>query len=532
MEKMKLHIILMSAIVLIVSSCSDFLDVKTEKNPTPAIYFQTDKDATDAINACYWIVMQESTFGRNLFWEQAGGGDDLIYGRNRGSDQNNLANFAYLGNESPLRENWSQFTEYTARANWVIYNLLKKTTLSEIEKIRLGEAYFMRAFCHYHIAYRYGRVDQGTPFDRYEDFELYAYEIPTQRATVMENYDLIIQDLQKAVDLLPFFEQYGEDDWGRAHKVAAWGYMVKVYAYWAQHDASKWALIPPLVDRIETEGQRGLLDKFADVFTIANNWSKEHIWSVNSSGYNYAGSEFPGVVLENKGWGRYNGWGYMKPTLGLYNEYATGDERRKVTILEYNDEFVFFGEKRRYYSTSDLEAGFQLAKYMEPFTYGTVEDGVGKSTTISPNGDRPTTDLSLPLMRFAEMLLFKAEALIMQDKGTEAAVVLNRIAKRAGLGDNVYSNATMTDLKHERRCELAGEFTDRFMDLKRWKEWDKLNAPKKGRKYADRSNPLSTWTEVEIWPARTFNPQTDIVFPYDPEEVTKADGLLKQNPID
>lgn len=528
---MKNTILLLIALMT-VSACSDFLDVAPEKNPSAGTFFKTDKDATDAVNACYHVLNREATFGRDLFWEQAGGGDDLIYGRNRGEDQNNLANFTYTGRESSLRSNWNEFYNHMARANWIVYNLLKKPSLTDVEKIRLGEAYFMRAFCHYHLAYRYGRVDQGVPFDRYEDYEVYLYEIPVQRATVMENYDLIIQDLEKAAGYLPFFEQYSEADWGRAHKAAAWAYMVKVYAYWAQHDASKWALISPLVDKIETEGKRGLLDKYADVFTIANNWSKEYIWSSNSSGDDKAGSLFTGVVLENKGWGRYNGWGYFKPTLGLYNEYAAGDERRKVTIMEYNDEFVFFGETRRFYSTSDLESGFQLGKYMEPFTYGSVVDGVGVSTRISPDGNRPTTDLCLPLMRFAEMLLFKAEALIMQSKGAEAAVVLNRIAKRAGLGDNLYTNATMADLKHERRCELAGEFSDRFMDLKRWQDWSKLNAPKKGRKYADRSNPTSTWTEVEIWPARTFTPANDIVFPYNPDEVTKADGKLTQNPMD
>ncbi|MDR1746701.1 MAG: RagB/SusD family nutrient uptake outer membrane protein [Tannerella sp.] len=530
---MKRYIFILTAIIAVTfTACDDFLDVKREKEPNEGAFFATEKDATAAIDACYWILNREETFGRDLFWEQAGGGDDFIFGRSRGADQNDLADFTFTGRESPLRSGWNMLNQYMARANWVIYKLLKKSdALTSVEKNRLGEAYFMRAFCHYYIAYRYGRADQGVPFDKYEDYDLYEYDIPVQRASVMENYQLIIDDLEKAAELLPLFEEYSEADYGRAHRAAAWAYMVKVYAYWAQHDQSKWALIPALVDKIEQEGHRGLLDNFADVFAIANNWSKEYIWSVNSSGYNYAGSEFPGVVLENKAWGRYNGWGYFKPTLGLFNEYAEKDKRRGVTILAYNDEFVFYGETRRYYSTADLEAGFQLAKYMEPFTYGSVVDGIGVSDVISPNGDRPTTDLNLPLARFGEMVLFKAEALIMQGNGAAAATELNKLTRRAGLGD-VYSNATLADLKHERRCELAGEFTDRFMDLKRWQEWDVLNAPKIGRHYENRDDPESTWTPVEIWPARTFNPATDIVFPYNPDEVVKANGKLKQNPMD
>ncbi|KAA6338226.1 hypothetical protein EZS27_013742 [termite gut metagenome] len=145
-----------------------------------------------------------------------------------------------------------------------------------------------------------------------------------------------------------------------------------------------------------------------------------------------------------------------------------------------------------------------------------------------------TTDLNLCFMRFAEMVLFKAEALIMQNNGAAAATELNKLTRRAGLG-NVYTNATLDNLKHERRVELAFEPTDRFMDLKRWQDWEVLEAPRYIRQYADRGDPLSSWTRA-ISPSwgqkRTFNPATDIVFPYNPDDITKADGKLKQNPMD
>ncbi|MDR2086369.1 MAG: RagB/SusD family nutrient uptake outer membrane protein [Dysgonamonadaceae bacterium] len=514
----------------VLTSCNEFLDVTPEQKPSEGTFFATDKDATDAIDACYWLFSLEDLFGRNLFWEQVGG-DDITYGTTRSGNYDNLYNFSYTGSEGQLTTPWRLFNSYLSRANWVIYHLLKKSELTPVEKNRLGEAYFMRAFCHFYLAYRHGRADQGVPFDRYEDYSPYEYQIPEQRATVMDNYALIIEDLKEAEARLPFFEEYGEDDYGRAHKAAAWGYMVKVYAYWAQHDASKWALIPPLVDKIETEGHRGLLTNCADVFTIANNWSKEYIWSVNSSGHNFAGSIFPGVLLENKAWGLYNGWGSLKPTLGLYEEYDANDLRRGVTLLAFGDELVLFGETRRYASGSDIAVGFQVAKYMEPYAYGTVEDGVGVSDKISTNGDRPTTDLNVPIMRHAEMVLFKAEALIMNGQGGPAATELNRLTSRAGLG-NKYTDATLDDLKHERRCELACEFTDRFMDLKRWKEWTKLNLPHRGRRHDDRDNPNSPYTDYNIRPARNFNPATDIVFPYNPDDVVKANGKLKQNPMD
>lgn len=540
MKKTYIYILM----VFVLGACTDFLDVKPEGRPSGGMYFNSDKDATDALNACYWIFSLEEVFGRNLFWEQ-GGADDFIFGRNRDDHQNNLANFKCTGRESSLRENWEKFNDYLGRANWVVFNLSKKSTLSIIEEKRLGEAYFMRAFCHFYLAYRHGLPSQGVPFDQYEvnhkdeSVDGFTYIIPPQQASVMENYRLITEDLLKAEARLPYFKEYKPEDYGRASKDAAKGLRVKVYAYWAQHDPEKWGLIPNLVDEIEKEGNRGLLDNYADVFKIENNWSKEYIWSVSSSGPTMAGSIFPGVVLENKGWSRYNGWGYFKPTLGLFNEYKDGDKRRGVTILAYNDKFIFFGEERRFSSASDLVAGFQLAKYMEPYTYGEVVNGVGVASTISKNGDRPTTDLNLPIIRFAELVLFKAEALIMINKGVEAANELNRLTKRAGLGEP-YLDASLTDLKHERRCELAGEYTDRLMDLKRWKDWSVLGAKKMGRfhykvvngeKVGDRDNPLAPWEPIQTWPERVFDPATDIAFPYNPDDVVKAGGKLKQNPL-
>jgi hypothetical protein len=159
---------------------------------------------------------------------------------------------------------------------------------------------------------------------------------------------------------------------------------------------------------------------------------------------------------------------------------------------------------------------------------------------INGKAKEVTCELAVPLIRFAELVLFKAEAEIMTGTGNPGAT-LSRISAR---GDGkVYTNPSMLDLMHERRCELACEFSDRLQDLRRWQALTTqpaaaaaalkaLNDPKIGRHYEDRSSPYSTWTPIEIWAARHFNPATDIAYPYPPDEVVKANGKLKQNPMD
>ncbi|MEG1672088.1 MAG: RagB/SusD family nutrient uptake outer membrane protein [Alistipes sp.] len=548
MKKILSTIAVLTLGIATLTSCADFLDTKPEGQPNQGGFFKTDKQAMDAINAVYWIFDKEETWGRNLFWEQACG-DDMVFSKSRWPS---MVNYQFVGDESPLTDNWEVFTEYISRANWLVAGLKNKGVdkLTVIEKRTLGEALFMRAFLHFHIAYRYGRVDQGVPFIRYEDGDGALSTIPVQQATVMENYKLIEKDLDEAAGYLPLFETYNSDNQGRAHKAATWALKVKLYAYWAYHDATKWDLIPALVDKIETEGHRALLGNYADVFKIKNNYSSEYIWSATGSGIPEGGPRFPGVCLVNKGWGIFNGWGSLKPTRSLWEEFDEGDTRRDISVFSYGMDFKYFGADQPFTDPAGdaIVSGFMFAKYMEPYSYGDrVLNDEGKldpaktvqsNPHVSRNGNDMTTDLNIPLIRHAEMVLFKAEALIHQGKGGLAATELNRLTSRCGLG-NKYASATMEDLMHERRCELSGEFTDRFMDLKRWKQYDKLNAVQYDRVPVDVSKPLSEENplkeKVAIWPVggktRSFEPDFDLVFPYPPLEVTKANGKLKQNPI-
>ncbi len=524
------YILGLSLLALSMNSCKKgWIETKPNGSPTTAYFWQSDADVVKAVASIYVPMKNEATWGRDLFWVQ-NASDDLIVGRVK-ADGENIKNFIPSGREGYLTGGWNDLYWMINKANQVIKNVPTAPNLSEeVRKRSMGEVYFIRGFAHFWLAYLWGHKNQGVPFDMPENAE-YEKRIPPQLPSVTDNYAQVISDLQKAADLLPYFESYAGADQGRAHKVAAWGYMVKVYAYWAQYDASKWDLIPALADRIKNEGHRALITgkatpalNYKSVFTIANNWSSEYIWSINSN--EQGGSEFMGVILENKGWGIYNGWGYFQPTEELYEEYESSDPRREATILKFGDKFTFFGVERSYYSTNSL-SGFQINKYMEPFTYGA--GGIASTNTmVNPNGDYPTTKLNLPLMRYAEVLLFKAEALIKLGRNGEAATPLNEVRARVGLGP--IASPTLDDLKHERRVELACEWTDRLADLKRWGDYAKINAPLHGRIHTSQTDPSSPYTIQQVWPARKFDPAKHMAWPISPDEIGRSNGTYKQTP--
>ncbi len=531
----------MALLALVVTSCSEFLNTQPEGSPTSTTYFTNDEQAVDAVDALYERFHQEGWYGREMFWEQ-GAACDIVWAKTRGF--NTLATFEYTGNESPLTSVYGRIFSTIARCNWVIQELSKKEERTAVEERSLGEAYFVRAWAHFVGAYRYGTDKQGIPFARWEDYEGgYDNSIPEQRATVMENFQLIIDDMDSAMKHLPRFEEYDQANRGRAHDAACVAFKAKTYAYWATWDASKWDNVITLVNSLENEYGRELAPKMADVFSsdFAKYWNPEYIWSIpGTGGPTGGGSEFPGVILEDKGWGVFNGWGQIKPTENIYQEMlkdGVDNERLLASILTYGQKFMFFGEEREYWSQSNLDVGFQINKYMDAFKY---DDPVAEGALV-PNENWPVTRCNLPVIRFAEMVLFRAEAKLAKGDAAGAAADINLIRKRSGLTP-ISGAATWEDLYHERRCELAFEFTDHLYDLKRWHlngaaeikalAAAELNEHPDVRYYEDRADANSTYTVGEYADYLNKLPYKDhmMVFPYPNDEITKSNGKLKQNP--
>ena len=543
------------------TSCEDFLKPTSEGAYTSENYFQNDQQAIDAVDACYMRFLEENCFGRQIMWEQAAA-NDFVWGRTRSWPE--LATLSLTGSVGPLNDVWGELTKTQQRANWLVSSLLdkqKSTELTAIEKRSLGEAYFIRALAHFYIAYRYGTGEQGVPFVRFEDFDGgYDYSIPTQQPTVMDNYKMIVDDLSKAEALLPTCEEYSDADFGRAHKAACAGYKAKVYAYWACWDKSQYANVITEVNKMMTQYGRDLADNFTDNFTSDwNKWrNKEYVWAIPGEGAGkgqYGGIEFPGVILDNGALGYMNGWGQFKPSLDIYKEMDKDSQNLKAdvnadgivdiednirlrnSILEYNQPFKFFGDDRRFYSIRDIESGFMIAKYLEPFTH---DDPIANGY-VGDNGDWPVCRINFPILRFADCLLLRAEAKLHNGDAAGATQDINKVRNRSNVKDLDHT-ATWADLYHERRVELAFEHSDHLYDLKRWAVGGnaeikalaiaELEAHPRVRHYVDRADPTSTFKEGPYLdyqePAKKWE-DYKMVFPYRDTEIARANGALKQN---
>lgn len=495
------------AALAILSSCKQQLNLSPEGAPSAQNFWKTSEDALKAESGLYEKYNDENFYGRGMFWF-INASDDMVTGRNK-PEADNIKNFnkTYVGG-GYTETQWSMRYAVIKRANDIINKVPAIQMDENLKKQVIGDAYFNAALVYFQLAANYGNDKAGVPIVGLDSDPSQA--IPRAK-NVNENYDYIIQLFLKAADQLPYFKDMKAADYGKAHKTAAWAYLSKVYLYKKDYpNAVKYA------DMVINSGQHELImTKFSDVFKAANNWSKEYIWSVvctPSGGGTGWGSKLPGVMLTNKGWGIYNGWGYYLPTKELYDSYEANDQRREATILKPDDKFFYFGKERSFTKDAGATSDYQFKKYMEPFSY---ENPI--PTHVNPNGDNGTTDLNVPLMRYAEVLLIKAEAAIMVSGVGAGDTELNKIRVRAGL--LAKSGMNLADLKRERRSELAGEWADRHRDLVRW-----------GDAQATYALPLHDSEGNVIWPSRAFNPQVHDVWAVPQREIDNSAGVITQNP--
>ena len=505
----KIFIIALSVVALAVSSCADFLNSQPQGKPTAETFFQNDFQAVSFAKGLYERYSGEWLYGRNIMWEQIAA-NDFVLGRTY-ADRFSGALMTITGDEGSIADIYNNCYKQMSNAQWGIQKLNAKMaangSLSEIETRTLGEAYFFRALYHWAIASRHGLGTLGVPFKPWEDYEGgYNNEIVPQQPSVVDNYMYILADLEKAEELLPWkgsiTATYAGGDRGRAHKAAALGYQAKVWAYMAtwktvyesaeykakygeryNGEINPWKQVEAIVTRLETEFGRGLNDSFTQLWSsdFADFWNKECIFSITSSGgtSGQGGSEFPGVILENQGWGYFNGWGQFKASYDIVAEMEKDNwqtdeagkpirnERLAKSVWQYGDYMVFFGDPRVYWSSTDAESCLAVKKYYDAFKH---KDPIANGY-VNSSGNWPTTRINFHLLRFADLMLLRAEAslhLYGSDKHGDIGAVHERSTGNATRADYLKESASWADLYHERRCELAFEMTGHLEDIKRW----------------------------------------------------------------
>jgi len=467
-------------------SCSDeFIEVSPTEQVSAAdlSLYNNNDGAKSFVNSIYakfldWDMSTFSWIGVTSITS-----DDADKGSTPGdvgSDKDILDALTFTPSTPSFESLFSSNYQGINRCNQALVYLPQLTNADEALRSRLaGEAKFLRAFMYFTLVRSFGDVPliDHVPTSSPEDVEMQL-----TRKSKADVYAFIEKDLLEAAAALPNKSEYAASDVGRATKGAAHALLAKVYLY-----EKKWQLA---VDQCNLVAGYSLTPSFIDIYKLSGENNAESIFEIQGSGIETGkGIQQYTQVQGARGTGGW-GWGFNTPTQNLFDAFtAEGDtERRDATIIRkgmtlYDGRVVGNDADNEYYNYKSYSSAY---------------------TT------QASTDTNIRYLRFAEVLLIKAEALNELGQTAAAIPLLNQVRERAKI--NATTASTQSDVRtaiwKERRLELAFEH-DRWFDLVRTGQ-----AP-----------------EAMAANGKTFIVGKHEVFPLPQTFITEAKGRSKQNPL-
>jgi hypothetical protein len=425
------------------SGCSnDYLDVdQTESISTKDIeLFNNDEGAATFVTAIYskfldWNMTSFSWIGLSSI-----ASDDADKGSSpgdTGSDKDLMDALTYNASTPSTSEIFAANYEGINRCNQALSIIPQLDKADSALRARLlGEAKFLRAFMYFTLVKTYGGVPiiDHLPNPSSEEDRV----MQLTRKSSEEVYAYIENDLNDAIAALPNKSAYPASERGRASKGAAYALLAKINLY-----QENWQKV---VDNCNLVTGYSIVSDYASMYRLAGENDAESIFEIQGtgsvpakgiSGYsNTQGARGAG------GWG----WGFNTPSVSLVNAYEEGDVRKGATII-FAGTTLYDG---RVVPLTVENPRYNYKAYSSAFTDGWE------------------TDTNIKYLRYAEVLLMKAEALNELGQTTEAIPLLNQIRTRAGLANTtaVLQGDVRTAIWKERRVEMAMEH-DRFFDLVR-----------------------------------------------------------------
>lgn len=483
---MKNILLFVFATLLLGSSCSDFLDqpILGQNIDTPE-YYNNEENARLALGGCYHALAFH-TEGCNFRWvygdirsddAEKGGG-----GASDGLDIQYIKDWDILATNSYCSGPWNASYKTIYATNTFIERMKEADFDEDAITQYVAEAKFIRAFAYFLLINYFGDVPL---FVKPVDLDNLS---GIKRTPFEEVLVQIEKDLSEAAEVLP--ESYLAAEVGRITSGAAKALHARVVMYgiglFKVKPETAWQEVYNLTSDVINSGMYSLYPNYAEIFELEGENCSESVFELQfkttktgwGNNQGNPGDVFVGTKGKNNdSWG----WGFNCPTQDLVDEFENEDPRLYATVY-----------------------GGDVATYQ----YG-IDEGVKKEShntgysarklALDP-ANRPTEHSDGPsnvrVIRYADVLLMKAEAAYHLKKEEETRALINQIRARARTStypkgflkdQNVYSPTGFVNnlpdipsnvsgeelyeaLKHERRVELAIEGL-RYWDLVRWGDY-------------------------------------------------------------
>ena len=544
------------------TSCSDLLDTVPQGQFTAE---QIDDKSVEGLVASAYAGLEAHFYGNNeafagpsTNWIFDVRSDDAYKGGGGTSMEENihLLEVSELTSDNVSCLNKWQNNYYAiSRVHNAMLALQQSSSVNNADQI-MGELKTLRAWYYFDLIRVFKRIPY---FTEGEDVNTKTNDEYTRE----QIFDFIKKDLKEAIDVLPAQKSAA----GRITKTTAQAIMAKVCAF-----VSDWAGVKEYAGAVISSGQYALFNNFGDISKIECNNGSESIFALQcSTASNNAHINWSNLLNCTYSEGNLYGTGddFFYASQNLVNAYRT-DLQTGLPYLDgsFNSENV----TENYNGTLDPRLDFTVGRIGFPWrghtytmawcraydVYGEYSNKKGwpapeQAFTAWPWG---CSSLNFMFIRYADILLLKAEALIELAAGNNAATdqdlveardLINQVRQRAQNSiDGSYSpqdldpskadyyvelypttgdgNLAWTKdrariaLRMERRLELALE-GNRWFDLMRWGDDTLIKT-------------MNTYMEEEsdlrpYYKGRSVS-ANEIFMPVPLAEIDNSNGLYKQ----
>lgn len=560
--KKNIHIILMSA-ALMLTSCNDsFLDRIPHDALTDANYWQTETHLssvantfTSSLSGKDWLnkteIMADSApWSVTTAWRTIGGG----YFTSDASQINSVWSAAYTG---------------IGRTNYFLNNYQRATGVKEEVRERYAaEAYFYRAYNYWILTSLFGDVPLIT-----SELNVESPDVFRGRDSRKDVIDRITKDLEDHYKALPEYVAAGSSDFGRVSQCAALALLSRIYLYNGRYEDAVSACERAMSSTYYKLYNTGHPDvDYVNLFNYTGRASRNpaNKETLLAFVYNYDLGESSRTShnLSRECWVP-NDYARFTPTASMIECYLTKDGKiwDPNSATSYED---VFKDRDPRMTQSILapgtkweggESGDMLSTDKTVFTYPKFDNS--KDGCMSYTGYymrkyvEPSTvkdvghdDNDIVLIRYAEVLLNYAEAKEQLGTLTQSDIdkTINLLRDRVGMAHLKLSEIPAgsdirTEIRRERRVELFFE-GHRYFDIIRWKQGEILGEDLLGvrKDYLDPARLKEgiignlKWKTVNgkeylvLESGRTFNPEKNYLLPVPFTQMQLNPQLAPNNP--
>jgi hypothetical protein len=482
---MKKRLLILFCLFLAVTSCKKaFLNVPIQGQGTPSTDPQVALDeVTGAYNALITPDPTQSEFGsydiHGIYFISVTNimSDDADKGSYPGDQPlaQDIDNFTITSDNTYVAALWRGYYAGISRTNVAIEGLSQAALPAATITTQTAEMRFVRAYLYFNMVRMFGGVPLVLTVPTGPQNQDSLFYTRTSAANIYNQ--AILPDLQFAVANLPL---KSATTVGRATKGAAETLLAKVDLY-----LKNWQEADSLTSDVIASGQYQLMPDYSVLWRQAGDNCAESVFEVETGIYGNADYGIPGYVefqgpRQDNGMGTPytpwnnpgfyqpsgdDGYGFDAPSANLMAAYEPGDLREASTIINLpaSSPAVTLFDGFTVPSMVGLSATYNYKAY-----HSEILPGSALSQIEVFENNRSLCQKNLHILRYAEVLLIKAEADNELGNTGSAMTYLNQVRSRAGLGPTPASGQTAlrTAIWNERRVELAMEH-DRFWDIVR-----------------------------------------------------------------